>query len=736
MKIKLFLLFVMLSFSFKILAISYQGELSESGNLYTGQADFQFRLFDSLIDGTQIGLTDDINNVEVLNGRFVVELELWNGQFDGSDFWLEISADVPSGSGNFVTLSPRHKITPVPYAEYAYDLDITGLQLRVTGTCSSNSAIQVIDSVGNVTCGTFANESHSHEFAEITNVPADLADGDDDTTYDGTDFALSNQSCSVGQVVSAIAANGSINCVNMPVSNSPPDCNGANQALQYDSVNGWSCIDITTVGPSAGQASGYEVTDSWGNTWDGVERQAQTWSDADMTCQSLGGRLPTLTELYKVSGAYKGEVGSVYESNYLWSRTWWNKLNKGRTRLNDGSIGNFVTTNLSPYRCVWPAATPQYFDGNNCMGEPGDACWNHVAYPNNTMVIDKMERPAVSYVAATDECAFVNAHLADQQDYAENAINGLPNGTNSWQWTSNHARWDLNTTVRWQNVDTAYDDFTITYASWGSRASGPYKFRCVGVNYPAGPYPTSVSNEFVATATQIKTSDAATPTAVFGDSIDGCFIQGGHMAHSRDIMELVRSGMTSGTGADYIWLSDRSSYQATQIAKWTGIDTAYTSFYNEYVSWDFVNLSAEYQHRCVFYPIDTAFAYPNNTQCALDTACQQYSNGASKIAVDSFDRTASTYLDATTACINEGGRLPNSLQLTEAIRAGLPNGSGQSLWTTDSSGNETNSNSYATVLKWNGTEPDFSPVYSGSATWSGKGATVHNYRCVWSNEMK
>ncbi|HOP22702.1 MAG TPA: hypothetical protein PLO83_07175, partial [Gammaproteobacteria bacterium] len=275
MKIKLFLLFVMLSFSFKILAISYQGELSESGNLYTGQADFQFRLFDSLIDGTQIGLTDDINNVEVLNGRFVVELELWNGQFDGSDFWLEISADVPSGSGNFVTLSPRHKITPVPYAEYAYDLDITGLQLRVTGTCSSNSAIQVIDAVGNVTCGTFADESHSHDFAEITNVPADLADGDDDTTYDGTDFALSNQSCSVGQVVSAIAANGSINCVNMPVSNSPPDCNGANQALQYDSVNGWSCIDITTVGPSAGQASGYEVTDSWGNTWDGVERQAQ-----------------------------------------------------------------------------------------------------------------------------------------------------------------------------------------------------------------------------------------------------------------------------------------------------------------------------------------------------------------------------------------------------------------------------------------------------------------------------
>lgn len=197
-------------------------------------------------------------------------------------------------------------------------------------------------------------------------------------------------------------------------------------------------------------------------------------------------------------------------------------------------------------------------------------------------------------------------------------------------------------------------------------------------------------------------------------------------------MELVRNGMTSGTGTDYIWLSDRSSYQATQIAKWTGSDAAYTSFYNEYVSWNTVNLSIEYQHRCVFYPIDSGFAYPNNTQCALDVACQQYSNGASKIAVDSFDRTASTYLDATSTCLSEGGRLPTTLQLTEAIRAGLPNGSGTGLWTTDSS----DANSKATILMWNGTEPTFSPIYSSSATWTNKGAITLSYRCVWSNEMK
>ncbi|MCB1583601.1 MAG: hypothetical protein KDI92_11095 [Xanthomonadales bacterium] len=733
---KAFVMICVLLVSVDLQAVSYQGELSQSGNLYTGQADFQFRLFDSLTAGSQQGLTDNKNNVEVLNGRFVVELDQWNGEFDGSDFWLEITAAVPAGSGNFITLTPRQKISPVPYAEYAYDLDISGLQLRVTGTCPSNSAIQVVDVNGGVTCGTFAEEGHSHEFAEITNVPADLADGDDDTTYDGSDFAVSNQSCAVGQVVSAIAANGSISCVNLPAASSPPDCNQSNQALQYDSVNGWNCVDITFSGPSAGEAQGFEITDSWGDTWDGIERQAKSWAEADQTCNSLGARLPTITELYRVSGAFKGDVGSPYETNYLWSQTWWDKTNKGRVRLTDGAINNSFATSSSPFRCIWPQASVSYFTGNKCMGEPGDACWDHVGFPNNTMVMDKMERPPVSYVAATDECAFVNAHLADQQDYAENIINGLPNGTNSWQWTSNHARYDWAALVRWQNTDTLYDDHSDTYVSVSSRAGGPYRFRCTGVNTAAGAHPTTVANEFIASDTLIKTSDAPTAIATFGDSINGCFSQGGHVAHSRDIMELVRAGMTSGTGTDYLWLADWSRYDLIQIGRWTGVDTSYTGYYNEYVTWATVNLVNEYQHRCVFYPIDMAYSHPPNSNCALGLPCQQFENGASKLAVDTTDRIASTYTEATADCINMGGQLPTAVQLTEAIRAGVPNGSGAYLWTSDSAGLDTNGNSYAIALKWNGTESGFSPVYSSSATWSGKGTTTQSYRCVWSNELK
>ena len=736
-RISMFAIGCLLVFFNQSVAVTYQGELSQAAQPYTGTVDLTFSLYDAVLGGNQVGVTDLHTDVEVSNGRFVVQLEQWAGEFDGSDFWLEITAAVPAGSATFVTLNPRQKISPVPYAAYAYDLDVTGLQMRVSEECNGESAIQVIDINGGVVCGEFAAADHSHDFAELTNIPADLADGDDDTVYSGADFALSSQNCAVGQTVTGIAANGTITCATPPMANTPPDCNQQNQALQYSSLNGWSCVDISTIGPSAGGAQGYEVTDSWGNTWDGDERAALPWAEASQVCTGVGGRLPSITELYRVSGDFKGDVGSPYETNHLWSQTWWNKSNKTQVRLNDGAISHSIATNSAPFRCIWPAANMSFFAGNNCMGEPGDGCWNHAGYASQKMFMDKMERPPVSYVAATDECAFVHAHLAGQQDYAENVINGLPNGSNEWQWTSNHARYDMNTLVRWDGVDVNYTDFDAPYVTWASRSNGVYGFRCVGVNQNTGPYPSTVANEFIATTTQIKAIDAATTTATYGDSINGCFNQGGHMAHSRDIMELVRAGLTSGTGpADYLWMSDHSRYDLNQIARWTGVDTAYNSHYSEYVSWATIDATNAYQHRCVFYPIDDQYNHPPDSSCSGGFSCATFNHGDSQMAVDLVDRSVATYLAATQTCISVGGRLPTTLQMTELIRAGLVNGTNDWLWTSDSAGNDANSNSYAMKVRWNGVEANFSPIYSGSATWDSKGATENAFRCVWSNELR
>ena len=48
---------------------------------------------------------------------------------------------------------------------------------------------------------------------DITGIPTDIADGDDDTTYSGADFAISGHQCNTGQVMGGIAANGLPICV-------------------------------------------------------------------------------------------------------------------------------------------------------------------------------------------------------------------------------------------------------------------------------------------------------------------------------------------------------------------------------------------------------------------------------------------------------------------------------------------------------------------------------------------
>ena len=50
-------------------------------------------------------------------------------------------------------------------------------------------------------------------WVDITGIPSDIADGDDDTTYDGSSFAVSDQACQSGQVMMGINPVGLPICV-------------------------------------------------------------------------------------------------------------------------------------------------------------------------------------------------------------------------------------------------------------------------------------------------------------------------------------------------------------------------------------------------------------------------------------------------------------------------------------------------------------------------------------------
>ncbi len=100
-------------------SFSYQGELRQSGSPVTGAADFRFRLYDSATNGVQIGAEQALNSAALAAGRFNAALDFGGAAFGRDARFLEIDVRSPAGSGSFVTLTPRQRISGAPVAQFA-----------------------------------------------------------------------------------------------------------------------------------------------------------------------------------------------------------------------------------------------------------------------------------------------------------------------------------------------------------------------------------------------------------------------------------------------------------------------------------------------------------------------------------------------------------------------------------------------------------------------------------------
>lgn len=96
---------------------TYQGEIQRAGAPYTGTADVRFTLFDDAVAGAQVGATQTVNNVNVSNGVFTVNLDFGGAAWaTGEARYMLIEVRTPSGGGAFTALSPRQPVTATPYA--------------------------------------------------------------------------------------------------------------------------------------------------------------------------------------------------------------------------------------------------------------------------------------------------------------------------------------------------------------------------------------------------------------------------------------------------------------------------------------------------------------------------------------------------------------------------------------------------------------------------------------------
>src|ERR1051325_11310053 len=99
-------------------AFTYQGQLRFQNSAVSGLEDFEFRLYDSASGGLQVGPTLGVTGMQLVSGRFAVQLDFGPAAFLGDARWVEITVR-PSVNGAFTTLNPRQAITAAPYALYA-----------------------------------------------------------------------------------------------------------------------------------------------------------------------------------------------------------------------------------------------------------------------------------------------------------------------------------------------------------------------------------------------------------------------------------------------------------------------------------------------------------------------------------------------------------------------------------------------------------------------------------------
>lgn len=98
-------------------AFNFQGRMNEGSAPANGRYDLQFKLFDAITGGTQLGPSVVRSNTTLIDGVFGVQLDFGSSPYiDANQYFLEIGVR-PNGSSNpHVILGARQQVLSVPIA--------------------------------------------------------------------------------------------------------------------------------------------------------------------------------------------------------------------------------------------------------------------------------------------------------------------------------------------------------------------------------------------------------------------------------------------------------------------------------------------------------------------------------------------------------------------------------------------------------------------------------------------
>ncbi len=96
---------------------TYQGRLIKNGQPISDVCELSFSLYDASMDGSFLN-SNTFSSVPISNGLFTVQIDYGASVFNGEGRWIETAVKC-TGDANYITLSPRTKLTAAPYAIYA-----------------------------------------------------------------------------------------------------------------------------------------------------------------------------------------------------------------------------------------------------------------------------------------------------------------------------------------------------------------------------------------------------------------------------------------------------------------------------------------------------------------------------------------------------------------------------------------------------------------------------------------
>ncbi|HNQ90498.1 MAG TPA: hypothetical protein PKM73_17935 [Verrucomicrobiota bacterium] len=106
-------------------AFTYNGRLTESGELANGAYDLRFTLFGAVDGAAALAGPIVKSSVDVANGLFVTPLDFGGAVFNGQARWLEIGVRKSGETTPYTVLAPRQELTPTPYALYAATANVS-----------------------------------------------------------------------------------------------------------------------------------------------------------------------------------------------------------------------------------------------------------------------------------------------------------------------------------------------------------------------------------------------------------------------------------------------------------------------------------------------------------------------------------------------------------------------------------------------------------------------------------